>query len=54
MSLFALGLWAAICVRDPNHPGCDLRPGQCTVVDELNGVEICFERQPPPKIDLEK
>ena len=38
----ALGLWAMICVRDPNYPGCALRPGQCA---EIDAVEICV----PPR-----
>ena len=42
MSLFAVGLWAMICVRDPNYPGCALRPGQCA---EIDAVEICV----PPR-----
>ena len=44
ISLFAIGLWATICVRDPNFPGCELRPGQCT---ELNSVEVCVPKRRP-------
>jgi len=49
LSLFALGLWAAICVRDPNYPGCVMRPGQCA---ELDGVEVCVTD--PPKTGQKK
>ena len=28
-ALVLASIWAAICTRDPAHPGCDLRPGQC-------------------------
>jgi hypothetical protein len=54
LSLFALGLWAAICVRDPNYPGCALRPGQCIEVAELDGVQLCEMRPPPPKTGQKK
>jgi hypothetical protein len=43
-ALALMSLWAAICTRDPEHPGCTLRPGQC--YETSTGVQVCAR---PPK-----
>jgi hypothetical protein len=38
-ALVLASLWAALCVRDPEHPGCQLRPGQC--YESSMGIQVC-------------
>jgi hypothetical protein len=33
-ALVLASIWAAICMRDPEHPGCALRPGQCAELSD--------------------
>ena len=47
-TLVFVSIWAALCVGDPEHPGCRMRPGQCAVLS--NGSRLCLT-PPPPEQD---
>ena len=42
-TLVFMSLWAALCVGDPEHPSCRMRPGQCA---ELRGGQRLCATEP--------
>ena len=52
--LVFVSIWSALCVGDPEHLGCHMRPGQC--IELSDGRLFCrpplLEQDPPDEWDL--